>query len=102
QRYRRERPGGEKLAERRLPRLDRQSEQQLDRPRLALLRPEPHRDRGHQEEIEPGMEVEERLKVRLTALEEIADIEGQRVGERQKDDDEDIGHGRREIARQFT
>ena len=48
------------------------------------------------------MEVEERLQIRLAALEKAADIEGQRAGHDQEDHDEDVGERGREIADQLA
>src|SRR6185369_453044 len=81
---------------------DRQGQEQLDRAGLALLRPQPHRDRRDQEEVEPGMEAEEGLQIGLAAVEEIAEIEGEGAGQRQEDDEEDIGDGCREIAAELA
>ena len=48
-----ERPGREEFAEHRLPQRDRLREQQLDAAVAPLLGPQPHRDRGDQEQVEP-------------------------------------------------
>ena len=45
-----------------------------------------------------GMEAEERLQVGLAALEEVAEVERERAGQHQEDDDEHIGDRRGEIA----
>ena len=84
-------PGGQELAEHGREGRGRQRHQQLDRAGAPLLGPEPHGDRRHQEQIEPGMEDEERREVGLPALEEAAEEEGERAGQRQEDDDEDVG-----------
>ena len=41
---------------------------------------------------------EERLQVRLAALEEVAQVEGEQVGQDQEDQQEDIGERGREVA----
>ena len=74
-----EHPGREELAEHRLPQRDRLREQQLDGAVRALLGPQPHRDRGDQEQVQPGQEVEERREVRLAALVERAEGEREQV-----------------------
>ena len=71
-------PGGEELAEHRLERwTGRVSSSSI----VPVLRSSAHSriaDRRHQEQVEPGMEAEEGLQVGLAALEEVADVEGQR------------------------
>src|SRR5262249_23223562 len=69
---------------------------------LALLRPEPHRHGRHEEEVQPRMEVEERLQVGLAALVEVAEVERERAGQDQEDHDEDVGDRRREVAAQLA
>src|SRR5512132_1996106 len=69
---------------------------------VPLLRSEAHRDRRDQEQVQPGMKGKERLQARLPALEEAADVERQRARQREKDDDEDIGDRRREVAGEFA
>ena len=97
-----EQPGRQELAEHRLEGRDRLGHQELDRAGLALLGPQPHADRRHQEQIEPGVPVEERLEVGLAALQPGAEIEGQAAGQRQEDDDEDVGERRGEVGRQLA
>src|ERR1041385_408781 len=48
------------------------------------------------------MEQEEGLQIGLAAVEEIAEIEGERPGHGEEDDQEHIGHRRGEIAGQLT
>lgn len=48
------------------------------------------------------MELEERLQIGLAAIEEIANEKSKGPGHHQEDDDEDIGKGRREIARKLA
>ncbi|MNF53895.1 hypothetical protein D3C84_353020 [compost metagenome] len=95
-------PGGEELAGDRLEAGDGQGHQQFDGARLALLGPEPHGDGRHQEEVEPGMEVEEGREAGLVAFEEAAQVEGEHPGQHQEDHDEDIGQRRGEVARQLA
>src|SRR5581483_11587823 len=95
-------PAREELAENRRGHRNRQCQEELDRAALALLGPKPHRKGGDEHEIEPGMKGEEGLQVRLTALEKIAEEERKRPGHDEKDDDEDIGERRGEIALQLA
>ena len=101
QRHGDEQPGGEELAQHGLPERDRQRHQQFDAAALPLLGPEAHGDGGDQEQVEPGVEVEERRQVRLAALVEAAQVEREQAGQHQEDDDEHVGEGRREVAAQF-
>ena len=48
------------------------------------------------------MPVEERLEVRLPALEKAADHEGEKSGEEKEDDDENVGDRRGEVADDFA
>src|SRR5271156_2719527 len=48
------------------------------------------------------MKIEERLQGGLAALEEIADVEGQRAGHHEENDDEHVGHRRGEIRGQLA
>src|SRR5690606_17227691 len=86
------------LAEHGLPRPDRQRHQKLDAAGLPLLGPQPHAERGHEEQEQPRVEREERREIRLAPLVEIAEIERERVCDDQKDDDEDVRNRRRDIA----
>src|SRR6266446_3912073 len=95
-------PGGEEFSDHCLGHADRQSQKQLDRAALALLRPQPHRQRRNQDEIEPGMKGEKGLQVGLPALEEIAEEEGQHPRHDEKDHDEHIGERGGEIARELA
>ena len=95
---REEDPGGEELADDRLPGGDRHGEQQFERARAALLRPQAHADRGHQHQVQPGMPAEERAEARLAALEELAGGEGEEAGQQQEDHQEHVGHRRGEVG----
>ena len=83
---REEDPGGEELADDRLPGRDRHGQQQFDRAGAALLGPQAHADGRHQHQVEPGMPAEERAQARLAALEELAGGEGEKPGQQQEDD----------------
>jgi hypothetical protein len=48
------------------------------------------------------MPVEERREIRLPTLVKPAEVERERVGEHQENEDEDIREGRSEITRQLT
>src|SRR5690606_34511384 len=63
--------------------------------------PQTHGHRRHQEQVQPGVEVEEGYQIRLTALVEPTQIEGEDGGQHQEDDDEDIGQRGSEIAGQL-
>jgi hypothetical protein len=76
--------------------------QQLDRSGLALLGPQPHRNRGHEEQIQPRQIVEERREVRLAADVEAADAESQRADEHQEDHDEHQRQRCGEVAGEFA
>src|SRR6516164_2613349 len=91
-------PGGEEFSDHGLGHAYRQCQEQLDRPALAFLGPQPHRQRRDQDEIEPGMKGEEGLQVGLSALEEIAEKKRQHSRHDQKYDDEHVGERGGEIA----
>src|SRR5437879_10612205 len=102
ERERGEQPGGEKLAEHRLPQRDRLGQQQLDAAGLALLRPQLHGDRGDQEQVQPGVEIEERREVGLAALVEAAQIEREGVRQHQKDENEHVRERRCKVTRELA
>ena len=91
-------PGGEELPHHRLRHGHGQGEQELDGARPALLRPQPHRERGDQEQVEPGVELEEGLEVGLPTPEEVADVEGEDSAQEHEDGEEDVGDGSAEVA----
>src|SRR5215472_753806 len=95
-------PGSEEFSDDGFGHADRQRQKQLDRAAPALLRPQPHRQGRDQDDIEPGMEVEEGLEIGLPALEEIADKERQSSRHHEKDDDEHIGQRGREVPSQLA
>ena len=72
---------------------------------LPLRRSSAHRrmdTAGHQEQVQPGQEAEERREVRLAALEQRAEGEGEQVRHQQEDDDEHVGDGSGEITRELA
>src|SRR6516164_1470790 len=91
-------PGGEEFSDHRLGHAYRQRQEQLDRPALALLGPQPHRQSRDQDEIEPGMKGEKGLQVSLAPLKEIAEEKCQHSRHDQKYYDEHISERGREIA----
>src|SRR5215469_4427100 len=97
-----EHPGGDELAQHSLRLGDRQREQQLNRAKPPLLGPQPHGDRGDKQQEHPGDEGEERIEVGLAAIEEAAEVEGQRALQHKEDDDEYRGDGCGEIAGEFA
>src|SRR5271166_2648222 len=97
-----ERPCGQEFAEHCLGLGDRQRQQQLDRAEPALLGPEPHGDGGDEQQEDPGDEGEERIEVGLAAIEEAAEVEGQRALQDEEDDDEHRGDRSGEIAAEFA
>src|SRR5262249_9456256 len=92
----------EELADDHGPERHGKGQDQFDRARAAFFRPKPHADRGHQEQIEPGMEREEASQIRLALFIEAADIEGEALGQSQKDHQNHISERRREIAFEFA
>src|SRR5690606_28348473 len=93
-----ESPGGEELADDGLAGRDRQRHQKLDRSCLALLRPEPHRDGRDEQQIKPRVILEEGDEVRLSAIEEISDEEGESAGERHEYHGQYVGKARAEVG----
>src|SRR6516165_1006792 len=91
-------PGSEEFSDHGLGHAYRQCQEQLDRPALAFLGPQPHRQRRDQDEVEPGMKGEEGLQVGLPALEEIAEKKGQHSRHDEKDDYKHVGERSGEIA----
>ena len=57
---------------------------------------------GHQEQVQPRVEVEERLQVGLAALVEVAEVERERAGQDQEDHDEHVRDRRREVAARIS
>ena len=57
---------------------DRQRQQQFDGAEPAFLGPQAHGDGGDQQQEDPGDEGEERVQVGDAAIEELAEVEGQR------------------------
>src|SRR5690606_28643369 len=76
--------------------------QQLDGPGLALLGPQPHGDGGDEQQVEPRVVGEEGVEVRLSALEEAADVEGEGAGGGNEDGEEHGGQRGREIGGELT
>ena len=74
----------------------------LDRAEPAFFRPHPHPDGRHEEKIEPRMPGEESEEIGLPAFEKARDHEGKKSGEQQKDDDENVGDRRGEVADYFS
>ncbi len=93
-----ENPRRDELAEHGLVGGDGKRHQVLDGARLPLFGPYAHRDGRDEQQVEPRVIDEERLQIGLAGIEEPAEIEGQRSRQREKDDDEDIGERRAEIA----
>jgi len=95
---RQERPRSEELGEDRLPGRDRHGQQELERAGAALLGPQPHADRRHEDQVQPRVPAEEGREARFSPFKEIAGGEGEKAGEQQEDHQEHIGHRRGEIA----
>ena len=81
---------------------DRQRQQQFDGAQPAFLSPEAHGDGGDQQQEHPRQEIEERVQIGLAAIEEIAEVEGQRALQNEKDDDEHGGDRRGEVSPKFA
>jgi len=84
-----ERPRREELAEHEVRDRVGQGEEELDRARAPVLGPEPHAQGRHEEEVEPGLPLEEGPQVRLSALVEPAELEGEDGGHEEVDDEEE-------------
>ena len=93
-----ERPGGEKLAQKRLGERDRHGEQQLDRAVAALFRPQAHRRGRHEEQVHPRVPDEEGREDGLSALIVVGEAEREESHEDQEGHEEHVGDGRVEVA----
>ncbi len=103
QRAAEENPGGEKFTDDGLPRGDWFREQEFNGADAAFFGPESHADAGDENEVEPWVPFEERVETRLAHLEQIfLHGEGEKSGEGEKDDDENISERRREITGEFA
>ena len=71
-------------------------------PSSAFLRPQDDGDRRDQQQEDPGDESEERVEVSEAAVEELAQVEGQRALQDQEYDDEDGGNGAGKVGPQFA
>src|SRR4030095_5727265 len=97
-----EAPRSQEFSPHGLPEGNWQCHQQFDRAALALLGPHAHRNRGDQEQLQPGMKIEERGKVRLATLVEAAKVKGEDTRQQQENDDEDVRDRRGKVTRQLA
>jgi len=81
---------------------NRHGQQQFHRAEAAFFRPQAHADGGNEEQVQPRVPGEEGHQRGFTALEEIADGEGEETGEQQEDHQEHVGDRRGEVARQLA
>jgi hypothetical protein len=70
---------------------NRQCHEQFDGAALLFFRPQSHRDRGDQKEIEPRMKAKEDVEFGTSGFVELTEIERERSHRQQKDNDENIG-----------
>src|SRR3984957_17146734 len=97
-----EHPGCKEFSQNFLRLGNRQREQQFDSAEPASLGPEPHGDRGDQQQKPPGNERKERVEVGLATIEEAAEVERQRSLQHEEDDNEHGRNGRSEIGGEFA
>ena len=79
-----EAPRGEELADENFGDRNRQREQKLRGAVASLVGPNAHRGGGNEQQVHPRMPEEERREVRLAALEEHRDAEGEESGEHEE------------------
>ena len=80
----------------------RQRHQEFDDAGPALVRPEPHADRRHQDEEKPGVPGEERAEVGLSTLEETAGEKGEAGRKGEEYQEKNGGERRREIGAELA
>src|SRR5262249_3494346 len=97
-----ENPRSQEFSENRLPGSNGLGEQKFDGTDASFLGPKAHTNAGNEKQIEPGMPHEERIEVRLAALEEVPSHEGEKPRKQQKNDDKHIRDGRRKVSAQLA